>query len=510
MTLKKIPFRIILAILFLVVNYLMLYSQTYKIVDTGQDKCYNNNYEISPPSPGEAFFGQDAQFNGYQPSYTDDGDGTITDNVTGLMWSKSPDLNRDDTINAEDKLTYHDALTWADTLTLAGYDDWRLPTVKELYSLIMFYGIDPSGYTGQTTGLKPFIDTDYFEFAYGDKAAGERIIDAQFATSTRYVSTTMDGNETIFGVNFADGRIKGYPITKKFYVLFVRGNPEYGKNNFVDNGDGTISDLATGLMWQKGDSEKGMNWQEALAWVQQKNDENFLGYNDWRLPNIKELQSIVDYSRSPTTSYSAAIDPLFQCSIIIDEGGNENYPFYWSSTTHVNMQGGKNAAYIAFGEGLGWMTDPFGNNPTLMDVHGAGCQRSDPKQGDPLDWPYGRGPQGDVIRIYNYVRLVRDINPSTSTGHGEESIQRKFELGQNYPNPFNSSTTIMFSLPFTYPVTLRIYDITGCLVTTLIEQLLPAGIYQFHWNAQNLPNGVYLHSLKSDSFSETKRMILLK
>ena len=48
-------------------------------------------------------------------------------------------------------------------------------------------------------------------------------------------------------------------------------------------------------------------------------------------------------------------------------------------------------------------------NYILMDVHGAGAQRSDPKAGNPADFPKGRGPQGDVIRIYNYVRLVRTL-----------------------------------------------------------------------------------------------------
>jgi hypothetical protein len=50
-----------------------------------------------------------------------------------------------------------------------------------------------------------------------------------------------------------------------------------------------------------------------------------------------------------------------------------------------------------------------------MDVHGAGAQRSDPKNGDPGDYPYGHGPQGDVVRIYNYVRCVRDVSFTTSS-----------------------------------------------------------------------------------------------
>ncbi len=115
----------------------------------------------------------------------------------------------------------------------------------------------------------------------------------------------------------------------------------------------------------------------------------------------------MDYTRSLTTNYSPAIDPLFEAIIIIDEGGGLNYPFYWTSTTHANMMNGAGGVYIAFGEALGWMSSPWGGNYELMDVHGAGAQRSDPKSGDLGDYPYGHGPQGDVIRIFNHVRLVR-------------------------------------------------------------------------------------------------------
>jgi hypothetical protein len=334
-------------------------SGSFIIVDTGQEAFFDNQGEITEPQPGDAFYGQDAHYQDTQPSYVDNGDGTVTDLNTGLMWQQTPG----------DKLTWADAVAGADSFGLAGYDDWHLPTIKELYSLILFSGTDPSGWDGEhTSTLVPFIDTDYFDFEYGDTSAGERVIDAQYWSSTEYVGTTMNGDATVFGVNFADGRIKGYPRDigpggqpMRQFVRYVRANPDYGLNDFVDNGDGTIIDHATGLMWSQADSGEEMNWEEALAWVRQRNEESYLGYNDWRLPDAKELQSIVDYTRSPATSSSAAIDPIFWATSIVDEGGEANYPFYWTGTTHRNLAiVGAAAVYIAFGEALGYMEFPPG------------------------------------------------------------------------------------------------------------------------------------------------------
>ena len=374
----------------------------YPIVGTGQSTCYDDSREIAPPRPGQPFYGQDAQWPGPRPSYRDNGDGTVTDVITGLMWvqARGP------------KVTWADAAAGAAACRVGGHSDWRMPTIKELYSLIHFAGgFHPEG------GSVPYIDTRYFGFQYGDPSAGERPIDCQDWSATTYVGTTMNGNPTAFGVNFADGRIKGYPKLRparaggptahRLYVRYVRGNPDYGKNDFHDNGDGTVTDRATGLMWSKADSRTGLNWEAALAWVQARNAETYLGHNDWRMPSAKELQSIVDYTRAPAVTNSAAIDPVFQTTRL----GDGEYPFFWTGTTHLDGprdRQGTAAVYIAFGRALGWMSFPPGRGDyRLLDVHGAGAQRSDPKHGDAAAFPHGRGPQGDVIRIYNFVRCVR-------------------------------------------------------------------------------------------------------
>jgi len=367
---------------------------TFALVDTAQDHCYDTAAEVVCPAPGAELYGQDAHYAGRAPQYRDNGDGTVTDRVTGLVWAQA----------LGDKLTFAQAMAGVEGFELVGHSDWRVPTIKELYSLIDFRG----GFHVTAADSVPYIDTDYFEFAYGDEAAGERPIDVQVWSATEYVGTTMHNDATVFGVNFADGRIKGYPRdvspggsgANQLFVRYVRGNPAYGVNDFASNGDATITDAATGLVWQGDDSGTSVSWQAALAYCEQL---ELAGVDDWRLPDAKQLQSIVDYTRAPAVTGTAAIDPVF--------GISEAESYFWTGTTHLDGPFelmGTAAVYLTFGRAFGYMDSPPGSgNFELLDVHGAGAQRSDPKTGDAADYPYGRGPQGDDIRILNYARCVR-------------------------------------------------------------------------------------------------------
>lgn len=418
----------------------------FVVVDTSQTRCYNESTSISAPAAGQPFYGQDAQISGTQSSYELGADGlTVYDNRTGLTWQRSPDTG-DGVLTTDDKLNWSDAQARPAALNAArfgGYSDWRLPSIKELYSLIDFRGMDPSGLVGtDTSGLRPFIDTNYFRFVYGgtSSAIGDRIIDSQYASSTRYASPDLSGDGgKLFGVNFADGRIKGYGLVnngseKTFFVQCVRGNSSYGLNLFVDNGNQTVTDRATGLMWAKNDSGTGMGWSNALAWVQAKNAARYLGYNDWRLPNVKELQSIVDYTRSPDGTGSAALDPVFKCTQFTNENGQLDYAWCWSATTHATYTGsGQEAGYVAFGRGLGYM------NGSWVDVHGAGCQRCDPKPANLSAFTHvasgyynSNAPQGDAVRIFNYVRPVRTALATDDTvGDGIPNAWRAQYFGGN-------------------------------------------------------------------------------
>lgn len=344
----------------------------YVIVDTDQHICYNTLQEISAPQAGAAFYGQDAQFQGNEPAYRDNGDGTVTDLNTGLMWQQSlPD----------EKYTYAECITYAENSSLAGYTDWRLPTIKELYSLILFSG-----------------------------------------------KTMM--------------------------------------------------------------SEAGC------------------------VPEIT------------------------------NEAGEKDYPCYWTSSTHLDGPFPDKAVYIAFGRAMGcWQY-------AWTDVHGAGAQRSDPKEGDPADYPEGHGPQGDAIRIYNYVRLVRTISVSDTgnteqngseesgsatlfapigsnttylvDGEGEiinswESAYRpgNFSLNQNYPNPFNSVTAIGYSLSHPSQVELSVFNLQGRYVKILTKGFQPAGNYQVIWdgtdeNGLPVSFGIYICHLITASQRLVKKMSLLK
>ncbi|MCP3900079.1 MAG: DUF1566 domain-containing protein [Desulfobacteraceae bacterium] len=421
------------------------------MTDTGQTSCYSASGKISFPSSSSNYYGQDAQYKSNQMSYKDNDNGTVSDLVTGLMWSKAVD---------ETKVSLAQAHKIAASMTLGGYSDWRVPNIKELYSLMNFSG--NTGFNGGNLNSSapsnaiPYINTDYFDFRFGNTSGGERYIDAQWLSSTKYVSRTMNGSKTLFGVNFADGRIKGYGYSnprgrrseKKFYARYVRGN-SYGNNSFKNNNNGTITDTATGLMWMKFDSGKGMDWDDALKYA-----ENFEygGYNDWRLPNAKELQYIVDYSRSPDTTNSAAIDSMFDVTSIRNESLQKDFPYFWTSTTHLDgPQPGKNAVYISFGRAMGKMR---GAN---MDVHGAGAQRSDPKSGQ---GNISRGPQGDWVRVNNYVRLVRGGSVTEIT---------------DSPN-INTSA---------YPLTIKVADTFTTFQSTNQMQKMPSQEQQRGFNSKN-------------------------
>ena len=106
--------------------------------------------------------------------------------------------------------------------------------------------------------------------------------------------------------------------------------------------------------------------------------------------------------------------------------------------------------------------------------------------------------------------VFRTIHTTVDVDENDDKIPNEFSLSQNYPNPFNPSTKIKYSIPYSSKVFIKVFDILGNEIETLVNEEKSVGTYELTWNATNLPSGVYFYQLKAGSFIETKKMILLK
>ncbi len=268
------------------------FADTFKLSDTGQTACYDTA-GVQIPCAGT---GQDGAYIINPMSYTDNGNGTVSDNNTGLIWQKDDDNN---TYNWYQASGTYDALSNPNSQNVCGSlgADWRLPTKKELLSIVD-YSIPYPG---------PTINTTYFPNTQ--------------TTWPHWSSTTSTCYypDYAWQVFFNSGDVasinpKGGPA----YVKCVR-NEQLDFGHFMDNQDGTVTDSATDLTWQQ--SEPGnMAWESAVNYCEGLSLGN---KSDWRLPNIKELASIID---------DALVNPA------IDTGffPNAYAAYYWSSTTDAS------------------------------------------------------------------------------------------------------------------------------------------------------------------------------
>ncbi|HWA05757.1 MAG TPA: T9SS type A sorting domain-containing protein, partial [Ignavibacteria bacterium] len=119
------------------------------------------------------------------------------------------------------------------------------------------------------------------------------------------------------------------------------------------------------------------------------------------------------------------------------------------------------------------------------------------------------------LRVATHGRGIWEYNGNIiPVAQIQSNIPHEFLLFQNYPNPFNPSTKINFSIPPVETtrgvVSLRVYDVLGNEITTLVNQQLTPGTYSVDWNASNYPSGLYFYRLTFGEYSETKRMVLIK
>jgi Endonuclease/Exonuclease/phosphatase family/Secretion system C-terminal sorting domain len=116
----------------------------------------------------------------------------------------------------------------------------------------------------------------------------------------------------------------------------------------------------------------------------------------------------------------------------------------------------------------------------------------------------------DTRNASDHFPKVTDYSFVVTSIDDEYSQPNEFRLEQNYPNPFNPSTSIQFAISRGYFVSLKVYDVLGNEIATLVNEELPAGSYKEEFNANDLVSGIYFYELKAGGFVETKKMILLR
>jgi len=115
--------------------------------------------------------------------------------------------------------------------------------------------------------------------------------------------------------------------------------------------------------------------------------------------------------------------------------------------------------------------------------------------------PVNEAHTNDLIQ-YNAVASVEEREA--------DFIPGKLALRQNYPNPFNPNTTFEFSVPYSAHVTLKVFDLLGRDIATIVSQRLEAGTFVVHWTPSNLTSGIYFYRLQTGTFTETKKLVLLR
>ncbi|MCP4755786.1 MAG: DUF1566 domain-containing protein [Proteobacteria bacterium] len=291
--------------------------------DTGQTSCYDGTGDsISCPSPGQSM-AQDGSYSNNPRSYTDNDNGTITDNVTKLLWQEEDD---------DIQMTWADAEVYCADQHLGGYSGWRLPNIKEMLTIIDFGVSNPA----MDQSIFPGVD----EASY-------------------WSSTTSAGNpDNAWNIYTGGGSTNDYwgGKTNTFYVRCVRGGngTDVWPLDFTDNGNGVVNHGSTGLMWQQED-ESGKTWVGGLDYCK-----NLVisGFDDWRLPNVTELTTIVDFASSdpsidrrffPSTSslyYWSSSTPAWDATLAFyvrfDIGGVDDYFGGKNNTYHVRcVRGGQ-------------------------------------------------------------------------------------------------------------------------------------------------------------------------
>lgn len=118
--------------------------------------------------------------------------------------------------------------------------------------------------------------------------------------------------------------------------------------------------------------------------------------------------------------------------------------------------------------------------------------------------------QMNDFQSLNRLKLFVTYNNVVSVDETNDNLPVDFSLKQNYPNPFNPNTVIGYQLPVTGNVTLKVYDVLGSEIGTLVDEYHEAGKYKVEFDAESLSSGIYFYTLQSGSFRETRKMVLIR
>ena len=123
---------------------------------------------------------------------------------------------------------------------------------------------------------------------------------------------------------------------------------------------------------------------------------------------------------------------------------------------------------------------------------------------------FASGNTDDEVEANMKLALVKYNNIATSVDEQSNQLPLAISLEQNYPNPFNPTTSINYSVPSNNNVALKVYDILGNEIATLVNEQKSVGSYEVEFNAGNLPSGIYFYTLTSGNFVQAKKMMLVK
>lgn len=329
---------------------------------TGQTTCYDSAGTVIPC----AGTGQDGEIQAGvpwpNPRFTDNGDGTVTDNLTGLIWTKDANAPGPGLCFTATWKTWQDALNYVDCLNTSaylGHSDWRLPNVNELETLIN--AKQPN--TAAWLNTQGFSNVQLYHYwtstSIADNPGNAWVVHMWFGymfsygkSGDLYVWPVRSG-QTGMAQLWETGQTTCYDIGGNVISCGgtgqdgdIRAGVSWPGSRFRDNGDETVIDNLTGFMWTKDAYPPGTygTWQQALDYVNGMNAGTYpnFGYMDWRLPNRKELHSLSDFSR-----YNPALPsghPFL----------NVQSDYYWSSTSFAHDPDDPWIVDMSHGDAIGY------------------------------------------------------------------------------------------------------------------------------------------------------------